>query len=69
MKEIIKLTSICGEPIYVRGGMWHNLLAIAAATNGEMKFTEVHFQGVIFRVKDTVEEVATKLGWNVESNA
>lgn len=61
MKDVIKLTSVAGETIYLRDS--YNVFAVCCQTEGELKYTMVCLHGVVFRVKQTAEEVATLLGW------
>lgn len=61
MKDVLKLTGITGQRIYVRD--LFSLQAIAEATEGDMKFTTIHLPGVMFRVKEPAEDIAALLGW------
>jgi hypothetical protein len=61
MKEALKLTNITGEVVYIRDAF--NISAVVATKQGDMMFTEVHLQGMCFRVKEEAQEVAALLGW------
>lgn len=61
MNDVIKLTSVTGNPVYIRNAF--NVNAVISERDGDLQYTAIHMLGFGVRVKQSAEEVAKLLGW------